>query len=119
MLENVGKGARLKSRAEIKEDISIITADKPVDRRSAMRTYWGALKIVLEDLTITDAELAFVIQKQHDLNLSVSEIRCLHAKAFANVIRQCVKDQKFDDRECKILRNLHNCLAKLGWAPGE
>ena len=32
---------------------------------------------------------------------------------------QFASDQWLDDSEARKLRKLHNCLAKLGWAPGE
>ena len=35
------------------------------------------------------------------------------------VIQQFTGDQQLDDKEAGRLRRLHQCLSKLGWAPGE
>jgi hypothetical protein len=46
-------------------------------------------------------------------------LRVLHARAFASAIAQFCDDQELDDNELIKLRRLHQCLSKLGWAPGE
>jgi len=91
----------------------------PVDpTRQAMASYWDALKTVLADLEITDEELAFVQAERVRGGLKEEQIRVLHARAFTSIISQFASDQWLDDKEVARLRRLHDCLAKLGWAPG-
>ena len=87
--------------------------------RQATAAYWDALKTVLSDLEITDEELAYVLTERERGGLKEEQIRVLHARAFASVMSQFASDQWLDDSEARKLRKLHNCLAKLGWAPGE
>lgn len=92
----------------------------PIDPvRQAIAGYWDALKTVLADLTITDEELEYVQAERERGGLKEEQIRVLHARAFASVMSQFASDQWLDDREVKKLQRLRNCLARLGWAPGE
>ena len=92
----------------------------PVDPvRQAIAAYWDALKTVLSDLEITDEELTYVLAERQRGGLKEEQIRVLHARAFASVMSQFASDQWLDDLETRKLRRLHNCLAQLGWAPGQ
>lgn len=88
-------------------------------RSGARHNYWEALKAVLCDLEVTDDEIGYLAGKKEELGLSAEEVRALHARAFAGVLSQCIEDKVLDDRECAILRRLHHCLQRLGWAPGQ
>jgi len=89
------------------------------DARTAMKTYWDALKTVICDLEISDAEFRYLKEKEHELGLRPEQVRVLHARAFGSAISQFVDDQWLDDRESRTLKRLHECLSQLGWAPGE
>lgn len=86
--------------------------------RRPLAAYWDTLRTVLADLEITDEEVEHVNKERASLGLTKEEIRAMHAKAFASVISHFVEDKWLDDREVRKLRRLHNCLARLGWAPG-
>ncbi len=101
---------RIRSRSEF--------ATQPDPERAAVAAYWDTLKTVLADLDISDDELAFVEAERNRGGLPTERIRVLHARAFASVMSQFTSDQWLDDREARKLRKLHQCLAKLGWAPG-
>jgi DNA polymerase-3 subunit epsilon len=88
-------------------------------REDALHAYWEALKGVLCDLEVADEEFDYLRQKKDELGLTSEQIRGLHARAFADLISDCVEDRLLDDVECQNLRRLHECLRKLGWAPGD
>lgn len=81
--------------------------------------YWDLLKSVLVDLEVSDAELAAVRAEREASGLTADEVRMLHARAFASVISQFAADKRIDEAEQRRLRRLHECLATLGWAPGQ
>lgn len=87
--------------------------------KAAIRDYWDALKTVLADLVITDDELRHIKNERKRLGLAKEQIRMLHARAFSSAIAQFCEDEWLDDKELKKLRRLHQCLAELGWAPGQ
>lgn len=86
--------------------------------RSGLVAYWDALRTVLDDLVITDEEIEFLEQTQRQSGLTTEQVRMLHARIFASVIDQFIDDQWLDDKESERLRRLHQCLRRLGWAPG-
>jgi DNA polymerase III epsilon subunit-like protein len=87
--------------------------------RAATATYWDALRTVLADLEVSDAELGAMAQERARGGLQEEQIRMLHARAFASAIMQVTNDSWLDEREARTLRKLHACLARLGWAPGQ
>lgn len=93
--------------------VSIPTAMTPA------AAYWDLLKSVLVDLEVTDDELAAINAEKESSGLTDDEMRMLHARAFASVISQFVADKRIDEAEQRRLRRLHECLASLGWAPGQ
>ncbi len=94
--------------------------EMPVDRtRQRLSAYWDALRTVVADLEITDEELEYIVNERRRLGLQEEQIRVLHARAFSSAITQFIDDQWLDDDEAKKLQRLHNCLAQLGWAPGQ
>jgi len=88
-------------------------------RQTALREYWDVLKLVIADLEVSNAELAYVERRQRSLNLDEAEIRAQHARVFGSVITQFTDDRRIDAREREKLRRLHAALSRLGWAPGE
>jgi DNA polymerase-3 subunit epsilon len=85
----------------------------------AVRTYWDALKSILDDLEIEEYELELMRDLRSELQLPEECIRVLHARAFASAIDTCVDDQWLSDDEVHRLCKLKTALARLGWAPGE
>jgi DNA polymerase-3 subunit epsilon len=90
-----------------------------LSHQDALHIYWEALKTVICDLEVTGEEIAYLNKKKKELDLMPEEVRGLHARAFADLISQCVEDKVLDNNECSRLRELHQCLGKLGWAPGQ
>jgi hypothetical protein len=81
--------------------------------------YWEELTIVLSDLTVTDEELAKLLDLRKAFGLDPEQVRALHAHAFASAITQYNSDSRIDERERANLRQLYASLRRLGWAPGE
>jgi hypothetical protein len=90
-----------------------------LSHQDAHHSYWEALKTVITDLQVTGEEITYLTKKKHELGLTTVEVRGLHARAFADLISQSVEDRVLDDNESQKLRQLYQCLSKLGWAPGE
>lgn len=87
--------------------------------RQSLAAYWDTLKTVISDLEITDAELEHVITERRRLGLTIEQVRSLHARVYASVIQEFTRDHSLDEVETGRLRRLHQCLSKLGWAPGD
>ena len=87
--------------------------------RNGIALYWDALKSAVADLQIDDEEIEELRRIVEGYNLQPEQVRMLHGRAFASVISQFISDQWLDDSEVRKLRRLHQCLSKLGWAPGE
>lgn len=86
---------------------------------SPLVEYWNALVAVVSDLEVTDEEIEYLIAKRNACALEAGQVRMLHARAFSVAISQMIEDQFLDNRESSKLRRLHDCLARLGWAPGQ
>lgn len=112
--------SNLKSRAE-RVPSPMATVAEPVSPSSelGLKAYWGALKSVIDDLEVTEAEIEYLNAKKRQLGLADEQIRVLHARAFTSAIARFVDDKWFDDTETAALRRLRQCLAQLGWAPGD
>jgi DNA polymerase-3 subunit epsilon len=96
--------------------------DRPTQPRPAVNPlaiYWDALRVVLSDLIVTDAEIADLQRKRRELGVQDDQVRALHARAFAQILTQFADDRRLDERECLLMHKLHRCLSELGWAPGE
>lgn len=110
---NLAKCDRLCSRSQQ-------VAEKIVDpSRHALGAYWDALRTVVADLEITEDEMEYMVNERRRLGLKEEQVRVLHARAFTSAITQFIDDQWLDDQEAMKLQRLHNCLAQLGWAPGQ
>lgn len=92
---------------------------RPDPMRLAFASYWDTLKTALADLEISDVEFQEIKELRKSTILSKEQIRVVHARVFSSVITQFSNDQWIDDQEVIKLRKLHQCLAKLGWAPGQ
>ena len=115
---NLQTNIKVKSRANSSQSSKNTNkASKP--RNNAVKEYWEALCAALYDLQISDEELNKLQRIKQKANMPKEEVRMLHARFFASVINNFVNDKWLDDGETKILKRVHNCLSKLGWAPGE
>jgi DNA polymerase-3 subunit epsilon len=94
-------------------------APAPTKARNGLAAYWDGLKAAVADLQIDDEELRHLSGIVQEYELRQDQVRMLHARAFASVIAQFISDQCLDDKESRKLKRLHQCLSKLGWAPGE
>jgi DNA polymerase III subunit epsilon len=86
---------------------------------NGIAAYWDALKASVVDLVIDEKEAANMRRIVAEYGLQREQVRMLHARVFAGVINQFIADQCLDDQESEKLKRLHQCLSKLGWAPGE
>lgn len=91
----------------------------PLSRHDALHQYWDEITTVLADLEVTRGEVTTLERKKKQLELTVEEVRGIHARAFANLLTQCVEDRVINTDEKKQLHRLYQCLSKLGWAPGQ
>jgi DNA polymerase-3 subunit epsilon len=87
-------------------------------RENVVHEYWEALKTVLSDLRISPEEEVYLAKTRNDLGLTAQEARAVHARAFADVLRACADDEAISEDEARSIRSLHQCLGRLGWAPG-
>jgi DNA polymerase-3 subunit epsilon len=94
-------------------------AQPPATTRNGVAAYWDSLKAAVADLQIDDEEVEQLRRIIEEHGLQEEQVRMLHARAFASVITQFISDQCLDDSESRKLKRLHQCLSKLGWAPGE
>lgn len=94
-------------------------ADPLPTRRNGIAAYWDMLKAAVADLIIDDEEIECLRQVVEEYGLQREQIRMIHARAFASVINQFISDKCLDGNESRKLKQLHQCLSKIGWAPGE
>ena len=111
--------SRVSHRAVAGIDRGGQAADSPSAANRGLGIYWDGLKAAVADLVITDEEVEDLKRTEEELGLKQEQVRVLHARAFASVISQFIDDQWLDDQERRKLKRLHQCLSRLGWAPGE
>lgn len=78
-----------------------------------------ALLVVLDDLDISDDEVAMIQDVRAKFPLKPEQIASLHARVFASALQGAAGDKWLDRREREALKRLHECLRLLGWAPGQ
>jgi DNA polymerase III subunit epsilon len=115
---------RLRSRRRCcKGSDAAVVASAPTEAQgtasNGLAVYWDGLKAAVADLQIDDDEAEHLRRVVEKYQLRQEQVRMLHARAFASVISQFINDQFLDNRESRKLKRLHQCLSKLGWAPGE
>jgi len=110
---------KLKPGGNLCSRSSGIQSDQTTPPQYPMAAYFDAVTTVVADLDISDQELAYIAQERQRLGLTAGQVRSIHAKAFARVIAKFADDKNVDDLEALKLQRLHQCLSKLGWAPGE
>ncbi len=87
--------------------------------RADLRSYWNELMLFVEDFVVTEEELDRMWELKSRLSLTEEQIRALHTRAFLGAAVSFTCDDWLDDREAWKLRQLHEYLATLGWAPGQ
>lgn len=92
---------------------------RPTDRAVALHRYWDELTTVLFDLEVSRAEIKAIGNVKREFKLSEEEIRGMHARAFADLLIQSAADKVISTEERNRIKRLHDCLKRLGWAPGE
>lgn len=86
---------------------------------SAFPIYSFALLDALSDFVITDEELQGLEMLRRESALSDDQVRAVHASVFVWTLSQYAGDHALDEDERDRIRRLHQCLSRLGWAPGE
>lgn len=81
--------------------------------------YWDALKAALADFSVSDQEVVYLTEKRRDLDLTDSEVRSLHATAFAGLLAELADDYHIDAREVEAIARMADALHLLGWTPGD
>jgi DNA polymerase-3 subunit epsilon len=117
--DKLPEAKKLKSRNINLTQAAAIQAPPAVSHLDALHAYWEALKAVLSDLDVTRQEIRYLERKQKEMGLLPSDVRALHARMFGNLISKAVEDHVLNDEECATMRSLYQCLAQLGWAPGQ
>ena len=81
----------------------------------------GVRKVVgaVLDLRIDGAELERIRALRESLELSDGQVRAMHARVFAEYVGRFIDDDVLEPAEIDGLRRLSECLATLGWAPGQ
>lgn len=113
-------GARtaLKPRGAHTAPLPAWATAQPVDRHAARRAYWHALLDVMEDDTVSDAEVRLLAAERRRLQLSPADVRAVHAKFFGNRLEALAADEHVSEDEDRELQAVHAALRRLGWAPG-
>jgi len=93
--------------------------DAPRGPQSTQRQYLELVLAVVADLQVDQAELDAVVRAKHDLGLSVSEVRAVHARVFAGALQRYNEDNELDLYETENLFRLAAALRRLGWVPGD
>lgn len=93
--------------------------DPQASAQDAIHRYWSEFTSVLTDLDVSSEELKRMQELRKQLGLTEEAIRGAHAKAFADLLIQSMEDQAIDGAEQQRIKDLHQCLARLGWAPGQ
>lgn len=90
-----------------------------VASRPPLHQYCEAVGAAIADRKIEAHEFEQIFRLQASLDLTAAQIRVVHAQAFSAVLASAMDDGQINDGEINDLRELHRCLSKLGWAPGE
>ncbi len=84
---------------------------------AGVRQYWHALVDALVDGVLAESELTSLRDMQTAMALSQEQIRSVHARVFADRLREAAEDDSLTDQELKALSSLRQELAAIGWAP--
>jgi DNA polymerase-3 subunit epsilon len=85
----------------------------------AFPLYSFALLDAISDFVITDEDVEGLKYLRDSTDLSEEQLRAVHASVFIWTLSEYAGDHALDDQERDKLRQLHQCLSRLGWAPGE
>lgn len=88
-------------------------------RRGPLAEYLAAVLDAAADLSLTDDELADVLDLRQRLGLEADTIRAVHARVFAAMLSRFVEDTRIDRVEAHRMELLRGLLSRLGWAPGD
>ena len=86
---------------------------------SDARRYLESVLAVVGDLEVDIEEVRRVRRERESLGLSKEVLRAVHARVFLIKLERYSEHNRIDDHEKENLRRLYQCLAALGWAPGE
>lgn len=84
----------------------------------ALALYWDALMVALDDLVITEQELAYLKHIQEELELEMDDVYMLHARAFSGALVAMIHNGTCTKKDRDHLASLQECLYALGWSPG-
>lgn len=85
----------------------------------ALRRYRDEVLGAVNDLGITEAELRRIRSLREELDLSAGQVMAMHARVYSEHIGRFIDDDLLEPAEIEGLRRLGQCLAILGWAPGQ
>ncbi len=107
---------------EVEESINRVSRTERNMGRLAdagLSMYYDALLVALDDMEITFEETAYLQGLQEELEIEIEDIYSLHARVFSSALVVAYEDGKIDSTERQHLATLYECLATLGWAPGQ
>lgn len=81
--------------------------------------YSYALLATISDFTVREDEMTRLVGIRDASGMKPEQVRAVHASVFSWVMDQYAIDGWVDDQERDYLRQLTDCLRKLGWAPGD
>lgn len=84
---------------------------------NGVREYWHSLVAALVDGRLDDLEVGGLRRVQAAYDLSPAEIRAVHARFYADKLREAAQDDALLDDEVEVLSTLRGQLALLGWTP--
>jgi DNA polymerase-3 subunit epsilon len=113
---SLSSGRRFKSRSG--KRVAEPAERAPGSRRTELHEYWEAVAAIVADLELSDQEIAYLARKREELRLTTDELRGIHGRVFAAVLGEALEDASITEAEWLRLRRLHECLGRLGWAPG-
>lgn len=85
--------------------------------RPGIREYWHALVAALVDGELASTEREALVELQEAAQLSRAQIRSVHARVYADRLREAAEDDLLTDDEIGTLTTLREDLAVIGWAP--
>lgn len=83
------------------------------------RRYLEAVLAVVGDLEVDIEEVKKVRRERESLAIPNEVLRAVHARVFQVKLERYSEHSRIEDHEREKLRRLYQCLAALGWAPGE
>ncbi|MCP3903762.1 MAG: hypothetical protein GY715_09020 [Planctomycetes bacterium] len=94
------------------------TADKSGLSCPWFVTYANAVREAIDDFQIEGWELESIESLKAQLDLTLSQVRAVHAYVLSEYLMGYAGDGEFDADEEEQIEQIVRCLDELGWSPG-